>query len=622
MEKNERLSIVIFLLISIAAFFCFGLFHLTKSETTDEHLWKYGRIKQYWQAIGEKDWEKTYINDKPGVTVALFSGVGLFFEPNPENHKIKDKTFFIFDTSRTNRINFVFRFPILVLAALSLPLFFWLARKAFDSDWMALFFTMFLALNPILIGITQIANPDSFLWIFGGLSVFSYMAFLNKKEKKFFIMTGIFAGFAILSKYTAVILFVFYFLFLLSKMIFQNDREKNEFDFKFIASQLFNIFLIFCVAIVVFIFFIPAIFIKPSYLTKGVSQFFERGNLSMLWYFAVAIVPAFFILSKKNIFGAVIAFISTHRKKLLIIVASLFLLIIGITLLNVLSGQNMIPFDKLRDTAYAQEPKKFNFGKMLASDGFWKKNAKLYLLEAYPFVFSLTLPVFLLTIFLTGKAIFGKIKERHAAIIFSVLIFAMLYFLMALAVKVVANVRYSIILQFFFALFASVSVLELAGSFKNKKYLLIFAALVFVTGFYSLWSVKPFYFSYESPLLPKKFTVNSTWGSGFYEAAEYLNSKPEAENIVIYSNSATICPFLKGKCLNSRKIDLNAVKPDYFVISKRGELKEKNRFAFINSPSGAKPENYYFDNLEHNYEWVIYIDGRKNNYVKVVRFEN
>ncbi len=111
MDKLREKHFIFFLLIvSAMSFFAFGLFHLAKFETTDEHLWKYGRIKQYWQALKNTNWEKTYINDKPGVTVALISGIGLIFEPEPETHKITDPAetagglFEVFDTSRTERI--------------------------------------------------------------------------------------------------------------------------------------------------------------------------------------------------------------------------------------------------------------------------------------------------------------------------------------------------------------------------------------------------------------------------------------------------------------------------------------------------------------------------------------
>lgn len=620
--KNEKLMVLLFLFLSVGLFFVFGFYHLAKFETTDEHLWKYGRIKQYWQALEKKDWEKTYINDKPGITVALFSGTGLLFEPEPESHRTKDKIFTVFDIDRTERVNFVFRFPILLLATLSLPLFFWLIRKAFDSDWLALFSTMFIALNPILIGITQVINPDSFLWIFGGLSTFSYLAYLNTREKKFLIMAGIFTGFALLSKYTAIILFVLYLLFLLSKIIFRSESEKNNPNYKFLIKEIFNILLIFSMSIAVFILFIPAIFVQPSYLTKGVAQFFKRGNLTGFIIFGIFIFGIIAYYWRKSLDG-LINFLSIHRKKLLIITCSLFVLLLFILLANVWNNQKLIPFDALRDTAYAQEPKKFNFGKILKDAGFWEKNIKLFSLEAYPFIFSLTPLSFLLAVFLLAKAILKKIKNNSSIILFSIIFFSLIYFLMTVAVRVVANVRYSLILQFLFAFLSAVSLVELLDSLKlkEKKHLILSAFFILTFSFYSLWSVKPFYFSYESPLLPKKFTINGTWGNGFYEAAQYLNSKPNPENLIIYSNSATICPFIKGKCLSSRKIDLRAAKPDYFIISKRGELKEKNRFIFTDPDFQGKPGSWYFDNIENNYEWAVFIGGREENYVKVVKFE-
>jgi hypothetical protein len=114
----------------MATFFSFGLFHLGKFETTDEHLWKYERIGQYWQALAEQDWEKTYINDKPGVTVALISGIGLLREPHPEDsvHRPQpagdSRLFEAYQSDQSERVNVIFRLPILVFSALSIPVFF------------------------------------------------------------------------------------------------------------------------------------------------------------------------------------------------------------------------------------------------------------------------------------------------------------------------------------------------------------------------------------------------------------------------------------------------------------------------------------------------------------------
>ena len=73
-----------------------------------------------------QNWKKTYINDKPGVSVALISGVGLLAEPNPEEHRIRDskitenENYTVYDSNKTDKINFSLRFPILLFNALFL----------------------------------------------------------------------------------------------------------------------------------------------------------------------------------------------------------------------------------------------------------------------------------------------------------------------------------------------------------------------------------------------------------------------------------------------------------------------------------------------------------------------
>ncbi|HPN96136.1 MAG TPA: phospholipid carrier-dependent glycosyltransferase [Candidatus Moranbacteria bacterium] len=626
--KNEKAIVVIFFLASVILFFAFGLYHLTKFETTDEHLWKYGRIKQYWQAIENKDWKKTYINDKPGVTIALFSGSALLFEPNPETHKIVDPIatqgglFTLFDTSKTELINLLFRLPILLLSVLSLPLLLWLAFKAFDFWWLALFSVMFLSLNPVIVGISQIINPDSFLWIFASLSIFSFLAFQNKREKKFLILAGIFSGFSILSKYTAVTLFLFYLLAILAKIIFDDPKNSPKTDYKFLGKEFLNVALIFAIAIAIFSVLLPAVFVKPEYLLKGISQFINKDNF-LIGAFLVFILGAI-IFFKKNIFEQLVGFLRKKRSVIIILVSLMFFLVIIPIFLNVWSGQKAIPFDLLRDAAYANEPKEFNFGKLLANDGVIEKNIKLLLMEFYPFVFSLTPLGLLLVIFLSYRSFSGKLTNRTFSVLFFTLSFFLIYFTATLFTKVVTNVRYSIILYPLFSILSAVALIEFLEVLKskNKKILILSACLIFFTSFYSLWSIRPFYFSYANSMLPKKFTINNSWGHGSYEAAQYLNSLPDAQNKIIWSNTATICQFFHGKCLNSRKIDLNIVRPDYFVISKRGDLKVKKRFVFTNPDFTGKDSGYYFEKMKTDYEWALFIDGRPDNFVKIIKFEN
>ena len=130
-KDKEKTIIFSILLAAVTIFFSFGFFHLSKFETTDEHLWKYDRIGKYWNSLKEKNWEGTYINDKPGITVALISGIGLLSEPDPkENEKLKNispseaKLFEQYDYTQTEKTNFRFRLPVLIFSTLSLFAFF------------------------------------------------------------------------------------------------------------------------------------------------------------------------------------------------------------------------------------------------------------------------------------------------------------------------------------------------------------------------------------------------------------------------------------------------------------------------------------------------------------------
>jgi hypothetical protein len=642
--KNEKVIICFFLFASVLLFFFFGLHHLAKFETTDEHLWKYVRIKQYWQAIADKDWEQTYINDKPGVTVALFSGAGLLFEPEPEKHLIRDSKatrgglFLAYDNAKSERINFVFRLPVLILASLSLFMFFWLIWKAFGSKWLALFSVMLIALNPILVGISQIINPDSYFWIFSGLAIFAFFARLNTGKKKFLALCAVFTGFAFLSKYTAITIFIFYLLALIAKAIF-GEYGRAEAKRRDLARGLSDIFIVFVSSVAIFSVFLPAVFVRPELLLKGISQF--KGASNFLLVIAAGLAIYVLLKIKTSFPDRILEFLSRNKKMILAAACLLFLAVVVPLFANVWSGQRFAPLDEMRDTAYASEPKRFHFKNLLKEDSYLEKNSKLLLMEAYPFIFSLTPLALLIIAYLAAKALKGKLGSIASQSVFSILLFFTIYFAATVFTRVVANVRYSIVLYALFSFLAAVGLWEIAKKITDSKkisakktnginqrarpplagIMLAASMAILIYGAVILWTARPFYFSYTNFLLPKQFTAHHSWGHGFYEAAQYLNSLPDAQNLVIWSNTSTLCPFFDGRCLKSRRIDLDVVKPDYFVVSRRGELKTSRAFELSNSPTPEKDRDYYFEKLEDNYEWALFINGRPENFVKIVKFE-
>lgn len=622
---RKNLPYLLPLFLSAAVFFSFGLYHLGKFETTDEHLWKYGRIKQYWTALAEKNWDKTYINDKPGVTVALFSGAGLLFEGAPEQTQTRPGSdtqgglFEIYDHTRAEKINIYFRLPVLLVSVLSLFVFFWVLKNAFDSPKKALIATLLIATNPILLGISQIINPDSFFWIFGALAASSYLALLNTSKRRFFWLTAIFTGLALLSKYTAFTLFLFYALSLAAKTFFAQEGKTNWKSFLFSAL---DIFLIAILSVLGFSLLLPATIANPQYIFKGISQFLNAKSIILAAVSAATVLTAGYFWRKK------ISFLFERakgaKKFLATAIFAAFALLLAFSLLNAWTGQKIIPVEALRDTAYANEPKEFNFRPLIPKGApELQKNVWLFAMEAYPLFFSLS-PLILGALLLPlWDKIRKKINGFDLAVVVSLICFAFIYLFSTLLAGVVTNARYLILLYPLFSI-AAAPILAAAlehSKLSEKRTLALGAALIILLGAVNFFSLKPFYFSYTNFLLPQSASVHDSWGHGSYEAAQYLNGLPDSENLIIWSNSDTVCRFFQGKCLRSRRIDLAKVTPDYFVVSKRGALKISNRFILENNPFPEKDSSYYFDNLSEKAAWELLIGGREGNYLRIIPYE-
>lgn len=160
-------------------------------------------------------------------------------------------------------------------------------------------------------------------------------------------------------------------------------------------------------------------------------------------------------------------------------------------------------------------------------------------------------------------------------------------------------------------------IFKTSGSRKKSKYLIV--AIILVFSFVSLMKIKPFYLSYMSFLLPKDQIISDGWGYGQYEAAQYLNSLPDAENLVIWSDRSGICQFFTGKCLGNYEIDLSKSKPDYFVFSRRGVL--RHRFEWEKPNLAEKSRDYYYKKAQSGeYNWALFIGRRKENFVKIVKY--
>jgi len=640
------------LLISVIIFITFGFYHISKFETIDEHFWKYDRIEKYFNGIKEHNLKKTRINDKPGVSIALISGIGLPFSPALSEHEdltrenkhtmIKDSgnkrfLYTLYKTDETEKLNYSLRLPILLFNGLiMLPLLFWLLLSAFDRR-VASIGIILIGMNPILIGISQIINPDALLWSFSAGAIFSFFALLKTNARKFIVLTGILTGFALLSKYTANLLFIIYAIIYIYYTVLTNNKPlliKNT-----IWSYVKNVFAIAIISWLTLIVFMPAVIIAPKHflyatiyspvLEPIVSIFASPLNLSNiiltdsgkyniipLTLFSLTIFTFVFI-----IIPPLLTIFFTKHKRILYIIGKttsvILMLIFIISFINAWFNTPLFSLDNLKEVSRSGGDVGFPQFSNDPTILFW---IKALLVQAQNFVFSLS-PIVILLFFVANSFLLFNKKIKYPYFIYFAITLPFIFFGGALLSNVFVNVRYSLMLYPLFMVIGAIGLIAICDKINWKFKEPLFFALIFITGFFALWNIKPFYFNYTSSLLPHKYVVTDAWGYGFYEAAQYLNALPNAKNIIVWTDRDGLCQFFTGKCIGSREVYLDYTNVDYLLVTRRGSLIRKPIPVSKSKIDKNMFKKYYTSKYFDNPTWQLNIDNRPGNFIKIIKIE-
>ncbi|MFC1756488.1 glycosyltransferase family 39 protein, partial [Patescibacteria group bacterium] len=552
---KEKKIVQLLLVISVMAFFSFGFYHLTKFETVDEHFWKYERVGKYWEGwklgLTEGKWRKTHINDKPGITTAIISGIGLLFEPNPESHRIRDdkitegQLYTVYDEGRTEKINLALRLPLLLFNSFFLLFFFWTIKKITGNSWLSAMTVMFMAFTPVLVGISQIINPDTLLWTFAAGAIFSYFALLKFGTRNFLILTTLLTGLSLLSKYTANVLFPLYIIIFLSNLFIDySSLIKTVGVKKYILDNLKHFAVIAIGAVTIFSLLMPSVFERSKHLFEGTvgSPVLESIYPFLLIFLALLLADA--LILKSKIISIISKFLNEYKQVVLSITSMVLIFFFVFVIINPWTSNPIIPLDNVKEDAFYEKDLLFP---MLAEYNPFLKLVTKLAIEMQPFIFSLTPLVIFSILFLWCKIIFKKI-EKFELPVFIITLFTLIYFAGTLYSGVLANPRYSIILYPLYAFLAAIGIYELVNTSTIRKFLpkkreILISIFIIHAGVFSLWNTKPFYLTYENFLLPKEYVLTDAWGYGSYEAAQHLNSKPNASDLVIWSDRSAICQF-------------------------------------------------------------------------------
>jgi 4-amino-4-deoxy-L-arabinose transferase-like glycosyltransferase len=579
---------------------------LSTFSAVDEPYWTYERTPDFWRAIQEKKWKRTKINDKPGVTVAILSGFGLPFSKSPlevENYRKNVKTPEILNTLAD--INFKLRLPIYLFSLLILPIFFLLTRKLLGTE-IALFSSVLIWLSPIILGITLIINPDSLLWIFSSLSILSYLIYFKENERKYLVLSGIFLGFSLLTKYVANILLVYFISLIFLEYIFRKDKKYN-FSI-FLRREFFNYLIVLGTSVLVFTIFFPATWVNPGLILGG-----TIGSVAFKKVWPVLLVT-FLVITGENILlrgkfsGKLLDFFSKYKKVIFLSVPITFLVFSLFVVLNTYLGMHWYDFQSI--LASPKSPEDFSPNLLNVSENFFS--------GIWALLFGLTPFSFLLVFFQAFRV--SSLKKdsptQKEKTVFYFLFLIMVYYLASALNGVGPTVRYQIVLYPLALLVVGIGLYEITRLKAFEKYLSFNFALplVFLLSLWSVFLIKPFFLSYASALLPEKYVLNlKDMGDGSFEAATYLNNLPNAQNLIVWSDKGAVCEAFLGKCVvGFERKDFKNYYFDYYVASAGREHRSLGMSSTVSDLANIK-KAYETEETA----WKLEIGGRKNNFVKI-----
>lgn len=611
---------------SLAVYATAGLTHLGQFQTADEDLWiadpTEGRIHTYWRALKYHDWPATRINDKPGATTALLSGgIGLQHDTEPGRKMLLDGAIIDrYDPAYNAQILYYYRLPLVAAGGIMILLAFVFTRAASGSTLTGVATAAFLATSPILIGISQIINPDATMWAFGFAGLMGYLAFVRTGRWRYLPVAGICLGAALASKYTSSFLILFTFFATYAGTFFLIDTFADR---RALANALLLRTLGYAVyvalALGTFALIMPAAIVDTTLIYKGTFGFRRAADiLPILTAVGViaGIVVADAALLRGRILWPVLRFLRHLRRPLTAatgLAVAAFIIGIGA---NWIMDNRFNLVDLPFDTGIGKEFRRLSQWHRILAE--WKP----LVFTVPPITLGLALLALLVAPLHSLKASVQRTPETAQVLLtFLGASFILLFYEAALMQRILVHVRYSLLLYPVVALLAGVGV-TLTWRFVSRhlprhwmRAAAATAGILLLAN--SLWtslrSDAPFYFNYTSDLLPRQFDVVGAWGYGGYEAAQWLNAQPDAQNLLVWSDYDGFCPFFVGKCMKAGVIKWHRggtyAGIDYFVVTRRGTITGNTTWNRLVGEAGVIRQDAPV--------WELFIDDRPGNYVRI-----
>jgi 4-amino-4-deoxy-L-arabinose transferase-like glycosyltransferase len=537
-------------------FVLFAVQHLGRFLSVDEPKWLYRRVPELYEALGRTNWEQTYINDKPGVLPAVLAGlVNFVFDLET------------FGPHTIERYLFWWRAPITVFNAVMLGLFYRFSRQLV-ADAVAVLALGFVALNPIVIGLSQVVNPDATLWSVSMLSVLTFLLYLRTNAVKYAVYSGVFLGLALLSKYFAMILFVVYPLVAYVEYLFGPTRTGEFFD------RIWHVYLCLGLGMAIYALLFPATWVSFDRLVRGTigAPILESGRRWLLLVVALVVVELTLLdgrVSRRigiewgtraeadggrphtRFLGGAVDVEAFVRQSLVMVSFGLVVLL----LLNATIGFPLI------------DPSEFLWG---IYDRGGERAIPTLLTSLYVTLYALPLP--LLGAIGVTLVLFsaGRYDDFHRLLIYACLLLLVVFVLGSAVGGYITIPRYQSLLYPVYALLGALAIVRVDEEQRRVLVAVLLLALVVVSVF-----AAPFYLHHTNGLNTEDVVVSDPWGYGGYELAQQMNRLNErtASEIVVWTDREGFSVFYDGPSYfrGATGPYTTNKQVDYLVLSKGGK---------------------------------------------------
>lgn len=518
----------------LGAGFLARIWRLTWFLNVDEPKWLIYRIPDFFGNLLAFNWQNLLISDKPGVTLAWLAEAGLVFTDKEGNGlHLTDPELLLAS-----------RLPLVIFNILLLYWLTSLVRRATKSEGTALLFLVLTATSPTVMGMARIVNPDSVSWFFPLATALAFFLYLKENRPWDLIACAFIFSVGVLNKFNVLIILPFLPILAILYYLFSEPKPTRFFKATAVAAtRIYLLGGLFAIAIWPYLLLAPWQYLNQTLLRPVIRPLSLPIIVALLvfWFFDDRI-------------GRFLQRFSRPLKASILIVSStVSLALIAATI----RSTPLLPSVGKGTKVLAP------FAKLIINNYY------------YHFYSQTTLTVILYLVALVALAVatfrpekFGNALPLSAA----AAIFVLFYLGGSAATSHLTSPRYQMPVFPAVSLLIAATLMPLIAKAFGTQMVRVGIALSAVISFALVLPFAPHYMFYHNHFLPPGKLVFEGGGVGGYEAAQYLNKKPNAKGMRAFASYNGFGGFFVGEVV-PRDGDPFNPPVDYLVVFLQGAKK-------------------------------------------------